>query len=151
MLKGCNILLFDVIAPEGVVLNKDLDFFQGAYCMVEGSEGAGYSFETIDDTPDDNKLSFVLSLDADSDVIGHNLSLEFVDLQRYNEESGDYKQLIPGTWKLGVPCNYVDKSEKHKVGKTISYRGEDLNIEDITLSPFTAYINVSGSSCHQCC
>lgn len=138
-------LLFDVIAPEGVVLDKDSDFFNGAYCMVEGSEGAGYSFEKLDDNAGDNMLSFVLSLDADSDVIGHDLNLEFVDLQRYNEETEEYEQLIPGSWKLSVPCNYVDKSEKHKVGKTILYRGEELKIEDITISPFTVYINASGA------
>jgi hypothetical protein len=139
-------LLFEVIAPEGMVLDKKQYFFANTLVSVEGVHGMGYYFENLpDDNDSDNKISMVLCLDSSKGVMDKTLCLDLSDLIYYTSEKDDCSVAVEGSWQLDIPLDYTDMSETYKINRVLQYKGQDLKILDMELSPLAVNLKVKGS------
>ena len=136
-------LLFDVIAPEGTVLNQEQYHFNQAYASVS-TNSTGYYFESLpDDNPNDNKISMVLNLEADGKMTGKTLRLDLADLAVYVPEKADFETIIEGNWLLEVPVSYDSMSESHNINQKVEYNGNQLKVKSLEISPLALNLEIN--------
>ena len=163
-------VLFDLIAPEGTVLDKDYYPYRQAFVdLTNGSPQGGYYFELVpDDDPTDNQISMILSYESDSKLAGKTMHLHLEDLMTQKSEEeltaieelppmtepgtvGDAydtnKVLLPGVWDLEFPLDYQDASRQFKPkDRDIELYGETCKIKEVRYSPISATITITGDA-----
>lgn len=163
-------VLFDIIAPEGTVLDADYYNFSSSFVDLPGSGamGAGYYFEQLpDENPADNKLTMMLCYSTDTNLSGNTMRFRFSDLMTLKsaeeidaieklpprDEPGtpgdayDYsKVIVSGNWEIEFPLNYTDASKTVKTDKTVQLFGGVCNIKEVRYSPLSATMVIQGSA-----
>ncbi|MBN7772024.1 DUF4179 domain-containing protein [Clostridium aminobutyricum] len=152
-------VMFDIIAPEGMVLDKEQYTFVTNNIQIGGaigSYGMGYSFQELEDAnKTDNRIPMMLCLSSSKKLVGENMTISFEDFSTYKTEeematipqmtepgtAGDendwYHILIQGEWKITFPLNYKDNSLCWNVNQKISYKDMEVNVKQIRLSPIS--------------
>ncbi len=145
--KNSVYVLFDLIAPEGTVLDQeDYSFDQFLFGSTEpGAFGMGYSIEQLaDDNPGDNKLTFVISGDSGNGLAGREMSLTLKDLRTYSIEKGDYVPVLSGKWTTDFKLDYKDISKSTKVDATVNAYGDTAKVEEVSASPLSLTVAMNG-------
>lgn len=144
-------VLLDVTAPEGTMLPE------GHYRLELPMIDPSVTF-TIDDVKDedpaDNRLSFVLSTIKARDYRGQTVKLHFGGVSRYKQytleelEAGasplDVEKLVTADFDLSVKPDYRDTSVTYKPGVEVETRNGTVKVEEVTLSPLSVFVKLSG-------
>ncbi|MBR0598006.1 DUF4179 domain-containing protein [Sinanaerobacter chloroacetimidivorans] len=144
-------VLFDVIAPEGMILNREQYRFDLERLFVEGANSMGWSFDQLPDgNTKDNKISLVLSANVNEDLIGKPASLTFENFTTYHwdeeTQDGTWLPLVDGQWKVDFTLDYKDLSQTITVGKDVDIFKGKSTFESISISPLSATVSVKGKS-----
>jgi hypothetical protein len=152
-------VMFDIIAPEDMVLDKEQYTFVLNNVQIGGafgSYGLGYSFQGLEDVNNtDNIKPMMLCLSSSKNIVGEDMTLRFKDFSSYktSEEmenipemtepgtSGDendwYNILIPGEWELTFPLKYTDNSSSWKINEKVLYKDNELKVKTVRISPIS--------------
>lgn len=158
-------VMFDIIAPEGTILDKDQYTFVTQMVDVEKGfsmvHGMGYSFECMEDgNPNDNIKPMMLCLSSSENLVGKNMTFRFKDFSSYKTEEelknrpesflgtpGDendiYHILIPGEWKITFPLNYTDNTTIYKLNEKLQYKDISFKVKEVRLSPISISMTLS--------
>lgn len=149
---GTNLyILFDVTAPEGVVLDTNYAFDMitlriGKLGGLDGPTGMGYGCTMIeDDKPGDNKATFLLSLEADKKINDKIINIKLENFGHYSTDSGEMIKDYTGRWELEWKLDYKDISKKHSIGKELELDGKSVSVDSISVSPIALHIQMHGS------
>jgi|GEM_PF-1801032 hypothetical protein len=147
---GTNIyILFDVTAPEGKTIYPGSSFdmvYLHVGNALDGPTGMGYSCNMVDDDqPNDNKATFLLSMDANKKINDKNISVKFENLRHYVTGSGEMITDCPGDWNLKWKLDYKDISTKYNVGKDLTVKDGTVHVDAISISPIALNVEASGS------
>ena len=162
-------VMYDIIAPEGTILDKEQYTFITSMITLESTfglpAGMGYSFESLEDpNPQDNVKPMMLCLSSNRKLIGKNMTLRLGDFSSYKEEEelkdrpkgiiegtpGDendiYHILIPGTWEITFPLDYADHTAIYKLNEDLQYNDIHLKVKEVRLSPISISMTLKASS-----
>ena len=147
---GTNLyILFDVTAPEGQKIYPESGFdmiYLRVGDALDGPTGMGYSCNMIeDDSPDDNKATFLLAMDANKKINDKKISVKFENLRHYIIGSGEMVTDTPGDWELEWKLDYEDISTKYKIGKELTVKGGIASVDSISVSPIALNVQISGN------
>lgn len=144
-------VLLDVTAPEGTVLPN------GNYRLELPILDPDVIFtvdKVEDDEPTDNKMSFVLSSVQAKDYRGQTVKFHMEGISRYKnytlEELNaganplDVDRLVAGDFDLTFQLNYQDTSVTYNPGAEIDTAYGKIQVDEITLSPLSVFIKLSG-------
>lgn len=144
-------VLLDVTAPEGTVLPN------GDYRLELPILDPDVIFtvdKVEDDEPTDNKMSFVLSSVQAKDYRGQTVKFHMEGISRYKnytlEELNaganplDVDRLVAGDFNLTFQLNYQDTSVTYNPGAEIDTAYGKIQVDEITLSPLSVFIKLSG-------
>lgn len=160
-------VLFDIIAPEGTILDKEQYTFVSQTIDVEKGfsmvHGMGYNFECLEDVnPNDNIKPMMLCLSSSENLVKKNMTFRFKDFSSYKTEEelknrpesflgtpGDendvYHILISGEWKITFPLNYTDNTTVYKLNQKLGYNNISLKLKEVRLSPISISMTLSAS------
>ncbi|MEL7655514.1 MAG: hypothetical protein AAGU75_06365 [Bacillota bacterium] len=137
--------LLDVTAPEGEILDVNSSFDM-IYLRVDGVTSMGYSCEMIPDgNENDNKATFLFSMDANTKINNKMINIQFIDLRHYVADSGEMLIDYKGEWELEWKLDYEDISTKYSIGKDLEVNGKTVDVESISISPIALNVQISGS------
>lgn len=158
-------VLFDIIAPEGTILDKEQYTFVSQMIDVEKGfsmvHGMGYNFECLEDVnPNDNIKPMMLCLSSSENLVGKNMTFGFKDFSSYKTEEelknrpesfegtpGDdndvYNILIPGNWEITFPLNYTDNTAVYKLNEKLQYKDISFKVKEVRLSPISISMTLS--------
>lgn len=158
-------VMFDIIAPEGTLLDKEQYTFVSQMIEVEKGfsmvHGMGYSFECLEDVnPNDNIKPMMLCLSSSENLVGKNMTFRFTDFSCYKTEEelknhpatvegtpGDendvYNILIPGEWEITFPLNYTDNTAVYKLNEKLQYNDILFKVKEVRLSPISISMTLS--------
>lgn len=158
-------VMFDIIAPEGTILDKEQYTFVTQMVDVEKGfsmvHGMGYSFECMEDeNSNDNIKPMMLCLSSSENLVGKNMTFRFKDFSSYKTEEelknrpesflgtpGDendvYHILIPGEWKITFPLNYTDNTTIYKLNEKLQYKDISFKVKEVRLSPISISMTLS--------
>ena len=144
-------VLLDVTAPEGTVLPN------GDYRLELPILDPDVIFtvdKVEDDEPTDNKMSFVLSSVQAKDYRGQTVKFHMEGISRYKKytleelNAGanplDVDRLVAGDFDLTFQLNYQDTSVTYNPGAEIDTAYGKIQVDEITLSPLSVFIKLSG-------
>lgn len=144
-------VLLDVTAPEGTVLPN------GDYRLELPILDPDVIFtvdKVEDDEPIDNKMSFVLSSVQAKDYRGQTVKFHMEGISRYKKytleelNAGanplDVDRLVAGDFDLTFQLNYQDTSVTYNPGAEIDTAYGKIQVDEITLSPLSVFIKLSG-------
>ncbi|MCI9665662.1 MAG: hypothetical protein HFF13_00175 [Angelakisella sp.] len=144
-------VLLDVTAPEGTVLPN------GDYRLELPILDPDVIFtvdKVEDDEPTDNKMSFVLSSVQAKDYRGQTVKFHMEGISRYKKytleelNAGanplDVDRLVAGDFDLTFQLNYQDTSVTYNPGAEIDTAYGKIQVDEITLSPLSIFIKLSG-------
>ncbi len=144
-------VLLDVTAPEGTVLPN------GDYRLELPILDPDVIFtvdKVEDDEPTDNKMSFVLSSVQAKDYRGQTVKFHMEGISRYKKytleelNAGanplDVVRLVAGDFDLTFQLNYQDTSVTYNPGAEIDTAYGKIQVDEITLSPLSVFIKLSG-------
>ncbi len=144
-------VLLDVTAPEGTVLPN------GDYRLELPILDPDVIFtvdKVEDDEPTDNKMSFVLSSVQAKDYRGQTVKFHMEGISRYKKytleelNAGanplDVDRLVAGDFNLTFQLNYQDTSVTYNPGAEIDTAYGKIQVDEITLSPLSVFIKLSG-------
>ncbi len=144
-------VLLDVTAPEGTVLPN------GDYRLELPILDPDVIFtvdKVEDDEPTDNKMSFVLSSVQAKDYRGQTVKFHMDGISRYKKytleelNAGanplDVDRLVAGDFDLTFQLNYQDTSVTYNPGAEIDTAYGKIQVDEITLSPLSVFIKLSG-------
>nr|WP_315022814.1 DUF4179 domain-containing protein [uncultured Aminipila sp.] len=158
-------VMFDLIAPEGTVLDKEQYTFVSQMIDVEKGfsliHGIGYSFECLEDVnPNDNIKPMMLCLSSSENLVKKNMTFRFKDFSSYKTEEelknrpetvvgtpgGEndvYNILIPGNWEITFPLNYTDNTAVYKLNEKLQYKDISFKVKEVRLSPISISMTLS--------
>lgn len=135
-------VVFQMIAPEGTVLDGDAYRFEMPFVMLPDTYNMGYSVDTIeDDNKTDNIVTFVLQLDSDASLSGNTLRFDFQNLQLVSSEP---VTIAEGRWQTEFELNYRDESISLPAGKQITLDNEPVTVEKLLVSPLGVSVEIKG-------
>ncbi len=138
-------ILLDVTAPEGQIIYPESSFDM-IYLKVDGVTRMGYSCDMLaDDNENDNKATFLFSMDADKKINDKTMNLKFNNLRHYIIGSGEMIPDCEGDWELEWKLDYEDISTKYSVGKDLTVNGETVKVDSVSVSPIALNVQISGS------
>lgn len=133
-------IIFDMIAPEGTVLDGEAYRFERPIVRLDGA--AGYSCDTLaDDDKTDNRVTFALQLNTEKNLSGSTISLDMRNLQ---EVSNEPKTIAAGEWKTELKLDYQDNSVALPAGQSIELAGESVKIDKLRVSPIGVTAEMTG-------
>ena len=133
-------IIFDMIAPEGTVLDGEAYRFESPIVWADGS--AGYSCDTLeDDDKTDNRVTFALQLNTEKNLSGSTISLDMRNLQ---EVSNEPRTVAEGEWKTELKLDYQDNSVELPAGKDITVLGEAVKVDRLRVSPIAVSVEMKG-------
>lgn len=154
-------VLFDIVAPEGTVLDADQYVFYRPLVMVEGSNGLGYSFsELAKDSSRGNVYTMILSLSSDQPLNGKKMKLDLTDFCVYKDEDvrkaaktgavvndadyvdDNYRIVLPGHWNIEFPLDYKDTSVKVYPNAPVEKDGAKATATELRVSPMSLSIEL---------
>lgn len=136
-------VLLDFVAPEGVVLDKEVYEWGQPWVDAKGSSGCGYHFVRLpDDDPTDNHIRMMLCLSASSSLQGDTLNLNFRDLKGYSVADQEYKLAVEGNWQLSFKLDYAINSQRIPQGVDVQLGDAVARVVDMELSPISLILNV---------
>ena len=144
-------VLLDVTAPEGTVLPNG-DYRLGLPIL---DPDVIFTVDKVeDDEPTDNKMSFVLSSVQAKDYRGQTVKFHMEGISRYKKytleelNAGanplDVDRLVAGDFDLTFQLNYQDTSVTYNPGAEIDTAYGKIQVDEITLSPLSIFIKLSG-------
>lgn len=161
-------VMFDIIAPEGTILDKEQYTFVSQMIDLEkdfsifgATSGMGYSFESMEDVnPNDNIKPMMLCLSSSENLVGKNMTFRFKDFSSYKTEEelqnrpesfqgtpGDendvYNILIPGNWDITFPLDYTDNTVSYKLNQKLEYKDISFKVKEVRLSPISISMTLS--------
>lgn len=135
-------IVFDMIAPQGTVLNGDQYRFETPYLMMQDSS-LGYSIESLeDDDKTDNRIRFVLQMNTQQDINGQNITLNFNNLQQYTQQ--EMQTIVNGTWKTEIQMDYKDLSFSVPADQKIPLLGGTVEVHSLLVSPLSVTVEMQG-------
>jgi hypothetical protein len=147
---GTNLyILFDMTAPEGITIYPDSSFDM-IYLRVgepglDGPTGMGYGCTMLeDDNKEDNKATFLLSMEADKKINNKKINVQFENLRHYIPGSGEMVTDCEGGWELEWELDYEDISTRFPIGKELAIDGKTIDVDTISISPIALNIQLSG-------
>ncbi len=117
-------VMFDVIAPEGMVLDKDQYLFVSPFVTVDGANSLGYHFEMLDEDPTDNQISMILVLNAREELVGKTANLNLTDFATYKPYDPEAENQTGGEQESGQEEAYVLQGEGGEAPPT-------TNVDDV--------------------
>ncbi len=105
--------------------------------LFTGSNGSSYFY---DEDPSDNAIQMVvtrsyLGEDADTSLIGRDMSVHLEKLVSYSGDDYSTTVLADGSWDLSFPLNYEDASVALESGQDFDLNGMNATIDSLTISP----------------
>lgn len=149
-------LLFDVKAPEGIILSDESKF--SPTVDVEGANNHVSSVGGFIDQTDGtfspsgaaNERYYELWLinGKQKDLNGKSITVNFAELLAPN---GTVKPdvVLSGPWKLSWNLSYLDNTQTFSINKTYDINGHDVVVNSVELSPLSMKINLSGNGLKQ--
>ena len=156
------LVLADFTAPEGTVLDLDLDgeyggrfdSFWGFSLLdqagedIRSAQSWNTQFNVLDDgDPLDNHLSLLLQMRASKGIrpdweIG-GLFIPANTLVRQNLETQGYDTVYPGDWSCEVPVTWRDMGQSMSLDQLVGQvDGVDIAVTEVYLSPMTLQIHM---------
>lgn len=161
------LVLADFTAPEGTVLDLDLDgteyggrfdSFWGFSLLdqagedIRSAQSWNTQFNVLDDgDPLDNHLSLLLQMRASKGIrpdweIG-GLFIPANTLVRQNLETQGYDTVYPGDWSCEVPVTWRDMGQSMSLDQLVGQvDGVDIAVTEVYLSPMTLQIHMEHGS-----
>lgn len=140
-------LVFDVTAPEGVVLDGANGYGFAAYSMEIDSRwggSCGYFVGPLpDEDPSDNVVSFMFSYDGDAVLPGKTCNvalrtfIEYVDDQSGDGEWDNEKIIADEEWTFTFRMEYEDVSVKVPIRQPVRFPDSGAELCRIYVSPLS--------------
>jgi hypothetical protein len=148
-------MLFDVKAPEGIILSDESMFsptvdVEGTNNHVSSCSGFKDQTETSSTSGATNERYYELWLinGEQEDLNGKKITVDFAELLAPN---GTIKPdvVLSGPWKLSWNLSYLDNTQTFSINKTYDINGHDVVVNSVELSPLSMNINLSGDGLKQ--
>lgn len=142
-------ILYDIIAPEGTVLDEASYSFRKQRLEVNslGSYSGGWYSEELEDSDlSDNIKSFLFCGSVSGDLNGKSITFEVGELSKYSIEKGDFELVFDSQFKTTFPLNYTISSKTVKVNQEISVFEGKAELKTIEISPLSAIVTIEGDA-----
>jgi hypothetical protein len=162
-------VMFDIIAPEDMVLDKEQYTFVLNHVQIGGAfgqaYGLGYHFQELEDVNNtDNIKPMMLCLSASKNIVGKDMTLTFKDFSSYKtseemenisemtepgtagDENDWYNIILKGEWEVTFPLKYTDNSLSWKINEKVMYQDSELKVKKVRISPIS--INMTLGNLH---
>lgn len=149
-------VLFDIKAPEGIVLTKDgsgismaVDI-EGVHNVSNSSQWMLDSEKPVSSSGGANECYYELWLNnsAGENWNGKTITVEFTDLRDLNK-GPDNNIIVPGKWRLSWTLSYSEHIQTFDINKTYEVNGNEVLVKSVSLSPLTMTLELDGSGLDQ--
>jgi len=156
-------VLFDVKAPDGVVLPKD-DSGISIDVQIEGatnhdkmydgehvswsaswaeSEGGAASGD-YSEAPNERYYQLWLDNKYGMDLNGKAISVSFGGFHGVNQETGENVE-VQGTWKMSWALSYMDQMKEFDINQSCTINGQKITVKSVQISPLSMTFELSGN------
>ena len=138
-------VLLDLAAPEGTKLDGDQYYFNMYNIRFDPLGPGGYTMDLLEDEdPSDNKITFMVELEASNGLRGSTVNMSFGELVELRQ--GESNVLAKGEWDFSVKMDYKDTGRTTRPNTEVEALGGTLKVEEITVSPLSLTVTLRGSA-----
>lgn len=124
--------------PSGVPV-KNL-YFEKSICDLQGGSGSHGAAWFTENKSAGADVQYVNSFSFDKPLNKGKISVEFGNLQYYDEKTKKMVTLYGGDWKFGFSVNYEDSSASLPAGETFTNDGIRFRITNLSVSPVGMHV-----------
>ena len=145
-------VLFDVKAPEGIVLTKDGSGIS-TDVNIEGAKHTSWNAQFVSDNEKtvfpsgaSNERYYELWVDntEGEDWNGKTITVEFSNLRDLNKGAND-NIVVTGKWNLSWKLSYMSQTQTYDINRTYMVNGYEVVVKSVEISPLSMTLKLSGS------
>lgn len=146
--RHCLYIAYEVQLPEPV-LDSTLITWKGHGIYLKSDENETTGFNTYGTTcyeVDGNVITGLYYAERTQPLDSNNsiLYLSLHDLGYFENDSGAWTELFPGTFELSWKLRFNDTTTRYEINQKVE--GTDQTVDTIDLSPLSVWAKISGST-----